>query len=168
MDNREQADRERREERRCVEREARSRRGQDLAGALAGLDGGAHLRGASPTPIITRTLLELDQWLERRLPAGDSLVRAVLRRHLEGMPELLTAHAGDPAALLATWLPPLLASPARLQDLVRELDMAWGQREAERPFFEAPGRPPHPEDPYTIEGVARLLTDLLGQARRQR
>lgn len=153
------------DEKRLIEQEARLRRGADLPGALLGRDGGGHLRGASPTPILKQAALELDQWLNDHLAAPDPALRHVMLRHLQADPERLEAAAGQPASLLAAWLPPLLASPDRLTDLVREVDMEWGRLNQEPPHFEPPGRPPDPDDPYTVAGVTAMLTDLLAQAR---
>jgi hypothetical protein len=50
--------------------------------------------------------------------------------------------------------------PRALADLVREVDARWGRDYDERPRFEAPGRPPAPDDPYTIESVRALLEAL--------
>jgi len=153
------------DEKRRIEREARLRRGADLAGALLGRDGGGHLRGASPTPILQQALMELDQWLRDHVVAPDTALRNVMLRHLAADPERLEAAVGHPASLLAAWLAPLLASPDRLTDLVREVDMEWGRLNQERPYFESPEGPPHPDDPYTEAGVRALLTGLLEQAR---
>jgi hypothetical protein len=44
--------------------------------------------------------------------------------------------------------------------VVREADVEWGRVFGERPFFEQEGRPPHPDDPYTLESVRAELTRL--------
>ncbi|MBD3220813.1 hypothetical protein GF314_06185 [bacterium] len=151
---------------RAIEQEARRRR-SDLAGLLAGRDGGDHLRGASPTPVIRRALLEIEQWLQDHLDATDPALVRVLLRWLAARPERLEAGVGRPAATLADWLPRLLDSPAVMRDLVREIDMAWGELNQERPHFERPGEPPHPDDPYTLASVTRTLETLRDRARGQ-
>lgn len=156
------------DEKRRIEQEARLRRGADLTGALLGRDGGAHLRGASPTPILQRASLEVDQWLRDHLAAPDASLRHVLLRHLAANPDQLAAALGHPDRLLATWLPPLLAAPDRLADLVREVDMEWGHLNQERPHFERPDRPADPDDPYTVAGVTATLTALLARAQGSR
>lgn len=152
------------DEKRRIEQEARLRRGADLAGALLGRDGGGHLRGASPTPILQQAMMELDQWLRDHVAAPDTALRNVMLRRLAADPDRLEAAAGLPGRLLAAWIPPLLASPELLADLVREVDMEWGRLNQERPYFESPERPPHPDDPYTVAGVRTLLTEVLAQA----
>ncbi|HOX25536.1 MAG TPA: hypothetical protein PLL30_11805 [Candidatus Krumholzibacteria bacterium] len=148
------------DERARIERDARLHLRASLTAALAGRDGGGHLRGASPTPVITRALLEIDLWLRDALVDPAGCLRIVILRRLEGLPDLLEAGLGQPAATVAVWLERLLALPGAMTDLVRETDMTWGQRFAERPRFERDGQQPEPDDEYTIAGVTRLLTDL--------
>lgn len=148
-----------------IEREARLRRRGDLAGALAGADGGANLRGASPTPLAQRITLELEQWLQAHLDDPETALRSVLLRRLTARTEGLETFLGRPAALVAERLPNLLASPSALAEFVREVDMSWGRLYQERPHFERPGETPHTDDPYTIAGVTALLERLLARAR---
>jgi hypothetical protein len=151
------------DEDRRIEQEIRRQRRATLAGALAGRDGGGHLKGASPTPVIQRALLEIDHWLAAHLPDGPGSLQTVILRHLAGHPDLLEAGLGDPAGTMARWLDKLLAVPAALAELVREADMEWGSQYQERPHFERPGQDPSPDDPYTVAGVTSLLTDLRGR-----
>jgi len=44
---------------------------------------------------------------------------------------------------------------------VREADVEWGRTLGERPYFDAQGGPPHPDDPYTIESVRATLSRLV-------
>jgi hypothetical protein len=39
---------------------------------------------------------------------------------------------------------------SQLREFVRRVDMRWGQMYDERPHFERPGHPPHPDDEYTL------------------
>jgi len=147
-----------------IEREIRARHASDPASILAGRDGGAHLRGASPTPVAQRALLEAEQWLREHLDDHGIALRQVILRRLEGHPQLLEEHLGQPAELVTVVMAPLLASPPALAELVREVDMAWGLVNQERPHFEVGQRPPHPDDPYTITGVHAILHRLLAQS----
>jgi hypothetical protein len=148
------------DERRRSEREARQRCQASLAAALAGRDGGGHLKGASPTPLLARAQLELQQLLAVDLPDPDGCLRQVILRRLAGLPELLSEGVGHPAAVLNTWLDWLLSRPAAVKDLVRETDMVWGERYQERPRFEREGQPPIADDPYTVAQVTATLANL--------
>jgi len=148
------------DELRRIEREIRSRRGADLARALAGRDGGGHLKGASPTPVVQRARLELQQWLEEHLRDADGALRTVILRRLSDRTELLERNLGRPAATVATWLDQVLPHPGLVAELVREADVEWGRRFDERPRFERSGEEPTPDDPYTVAGVSELLEAL--------
>ncbi len=153
-----------REEARRAEQEARRARSADLASLLAGHDAGSHLRGASPTPVVARALLEVRQWLTEHLRDREGSLTTVLLRHLAGATDLLEANLGRPQRTVARWLQKVLARPALVEDLVRETDRQWGHQYQERPHFERRGEPPHPEDPYTVAGVTAELERLRQQA----
>ena len=151
------------EEERRIEREIRSRRSADPAAILAGLDGGGHLKGASPTPVLQRATLEIEHWLADHLHDPAGVLRDVIVRRLAGRPELIESGLGQPAVSVGTWLHLVLPQPAAVAELVREVDMEWGRRLGERPRFEVAGQPAAPDDPYTIAGVTALLTELCKQ-----
>ncbi|MEM1281255.1 MAG: hypothetical protein AAGG53_14835, partial [Cyanobacteria bacterium P01_H01_bin.152] len=62
---------------------------------------------------------------------------------------------------LTELLQPLLTQDAYLREFVRRVDMRWGQMYDERPHFERPGHPPHPDDEYTIASVRSQLQALM-------
>lgn len=152
-----------RDDDRRIEQEIRAQRQASLADALAGQDNGSHLKGASPTPVLKRAMLEIDQWLSRHFLDNEGSLMAVTLRRLQQRPEHLEAGLGTPAVTVAAWLDIVLANDSVLEDLVREVDMEWGRRNQERPFFERPGQEPHPDDPYTRAGVRQQLADLRGR-----
>ena len=146
-------------EQRRIEREARSRR-PDFATIIAGHDGGGHLKGASPTPVLRRALLEIEQWLATELPDHEGALRPVILRRLALQSEQLEAGLGHPAVTVGTWLDTILPRPEAMAELVRQADMEWGQLYHERPHFERADEPTHADDPYTVAGVTALLAEL--------
>ena len=148
------------DEKRRIEREIRATRRADLASALAGRDGGGHLAGASPTPVIRRALLEIDQWLRAHLDDSDGDLRAAILARLEALPDRLEHGLGRPEATVAAWLDGILANAGAVADLVLDADRRWGARTGERPRFEQPDRPAADDDPYTIAGVTAALQTL--------
>ena len=148
------------EEERRIEREIRSRRSADPAAILAGLDGGDHLKGASPTPVLQRAALEIEHWLADHLHDPAGVLREVMVRRLAGRPELIVAGLGQPATSVGAWLDLVMPHPTAVIELVREVDMEWGRSQGERPRFEVAGKPAAPDDPYTVAGVTALLTEL--------
>jgi hypothetical protein len=159
-DQRRPDDDRRRDDDRRIEDEVRRQRRVDPMATILGRDGGGHLAGASPTPRLKRALLEIEHWLDEELVDHAGALQVVILRRLEADPEALAAGLGQPARTVAAWLDRLLARPARVADLVREVDMEWGRREQERPRFERPGEPPADDDPYTVASVTATLTGL--------
>jgi len=149
-----------RDDDRRIEQEIRLQRRGSLADALAGRDNGSHLKGASPTPVINRALLEIEQWLRSHLVDNEGSLTIVIKRRLQLRTRELEDGLGNPASTVSGWLQAVLANDSVLEDLVREVDMEWGRRNQERPFFERPGQEPHPDDPYTMAGVRKQLTML--------
>lgn len=144
-----------------VERESLLQHGLD-ASVVVGRAAAGALRGASPVPASRQLLLQAEALLATRLADGEgSLARALLAR-LADAPQLLARHPHEAPAALADLVDGYLAAPALLAELVRDVDARWGRDYDERPRFEAPGRPPAPDDPYTLAGVEALLRDLRG------
>ena len=73
---------------------------------------------------------------------------------------LINADFDQPLAALAEYIPRVLASEHLLEELVRDADAEWGRVQDERPYFQGPGRAPHPDDPYTIDSVRLALLRL--------
>ncbi len=127
--------------------------GREAAGAMS---------GASPVARAEQILLEIEQTLDSRLmDSAGSLTRTILAR-LKTDPPLLARHFDRPVGALEEFLGATLGSDSLLTSLVRDTDARWGRDYGERPHFETEGKPPHPDDPYTLAGVRDLLTDLLG------
>ena len=81
----------------------------------------------------------------------------MLRRLRES---LINADYDQPLVALAEYIPRVLTSEHLLEELVREADAEWGRVQDERPYFQGPGRAPHPDDPYTIDSVRLTLFQL--------
>ena len=143
-----------------LEAEIRKDRKFSLTEAI-GREAGGSLKGASPVPPSQQLLLQIEEILDRQLPDGEgSLIRTIIMR-LEGNPPLLARHFGQPNDALQEFLTSVLDSPANLEILVRQTDARWGRDYGERPHFEKDGQPPHPDDPYTRDGVRALLQAVL-------
>lgn len=149
-----------------IEQEIRRRRAWDLADAVARA-GAGNLRGASPVPADRQLALEAGAILAARLADPDGTLTRVLLERLADDPSLLGAWRGRPAAALAALVDRALATPAALEDLVREVDARWGRDYDERPRFETGGRPPAADDPYTLAGVKRQLETLRQELGRE-
>jgi hypothetical protein len=85
-----------------------------------------------------------------------------LHRQVQGS-ELLLNNFDRPLGVLAGYCRRVLDSDYLLKELVRDADVEWGRVMGERPYFERPGSPSDPDDPYTVESVRNALSGLLEQ-----
>jgi len=148
-----------------VEREIRRGRKFSLSDAIGRLGGGGLLKGASPVPPIEQTEAAIANYLRAHLDdPGGVLAQVVVRRVRAS--EILIENFDLPAVVLAGYVNEVLNSETALKDLVREADVEWGRTLGDRPHFERDGRPPDPDDPYTLASVRNALTQLLQNATR--
>jgi hypothetical protein len=145
-----------------IEREIREGRKFSLEEAIGRMAGPGAMKGVSPVPLKQQAASEIESWLEQHLPAANGELQDVLLRGIKGS-EILLAQFERPLWALAAYCRQVLESDYRLQELVREADVEWGQVHGERPFFEKKGSPPRPGDPYTFESVRKTLSGLIVQ-----
>jgi hypothetical protein len=120
------------------------------------------MKGGSPVPQEQQAEVEIENWLNRHVSAGNGELQAVLLRHVKGS-ELLLNSFDQPLVVLAAFCQKVLDSDYLLRELVREADVEWGRVQGERPYFEREGAPPDPGDPYTFESVRMTLAGLIEQ-----
>jgi hypothetical protein len=145
-----------------LEREIRKERKFTLAEAIGRMAGPGAMKGVSPVTRAQQAAVEIENWLRHHLPAGNTELEVVLLRCIKGS-ELLLHNFEQPLVVLAAYCQQALGSDYRLQELVRQADVEWGQVQGERPYFDQAGSPPNPDDPYTFESVRRTLTGLIEQ-----
>jgi len=143
-----------------IEREIRQGRKLNARDLMAHIAGPGSMKGGSPISPVKEAETELGVWLGANLPDPEGALRAVLLRSLKGSARLLD-NLDRPLVALAEHCRALLGSEALLRDAVNEADVEWARAMEERPFFERDGAPPHPDDPYTVDGVRRALAQAL-------
>jgi hypothetical protein len=141
-----------------TEREVRTIRKFSLSEAIGRIAGGGFMKGGSPVNRKLQAELEIEEYLRRHLADSGAVLRSVLLRHLGDT--LLNSDYNQPLAALAEYIPRVLASEHLLEEIVREADAEWGRVHDERPYFQGPSRPPHPDDPYTFDSVRLTLFQL--------
>jgi hypothetical protein len=141
-----------------IEREMRSNRKFSLSEAIGRIAGGDFMKGGSPVTRKRQAELEIDDYLRRHLVDSGGVLRSVLFRHLGE--SLLNGDYDQPLAALAEYVRRILTSEQLLEQFVRDADAEWGRVQSERPYFQMPGRPPHRDDPYTIDSVRLALFQL--------
>jgi hypothetical protein len=145
-----------------LEREIRKGRKFTLEEAIGRLAGPGAMKGESPVARLQQAEFEIGSWLRTHLTDAGGALEVVLHRRVKGS-ELLLNNFDQPLVVLASYCQQILDSEYRLKEFVRDADVEWGRAMHERPHFEQDGKPPHPDDCYTVESVRRALSDLIKQ-----
>jgi hypothetical protein len=145
-----------------LQREIRAERPFTLAEAIGRMAGPGSMKGASPVAGMQQAAAEIQECLDRNFGSTSSPLAGVLFRWVKES-ELLLHGFDKPLVVLAEFVRKVLNSEYLLKELVRQADVEWGRMTDERPHFEQEGRPPDPDDPYTLESVRTALTRLAGR-----
>lgn len=145
-----------------IEREIRKARKFNPQEALAKMAGPGAMKGASPVSPVRQAEVEIGAWLKGHVADTHGALQLLLHRNVKGSP-LLLENVEQPLIALRALCQAILDSDYRLAELVREADVEWGRAVDERPHFDRKGAPPHPDDPYTIEGVRQDLIEIVRQ-----
>jgi hypothetical protein len=145
-----------------LEREIRAGRKFSVAEAIGRLAGPGMMKGVSPVAPQQQGAAWIQDFLDRNLVDSGGVLKGVLLRQVTES-ELFLKGFDQPPVALAGCLQRLLHYEHALKELVRESDVEWGRVFGVRPYFEKPGQPPDPDDPYTLESVRALLTALLAK-----
>ncbi len=145
-----------------LEREIRQGRKFTLEEAIARLAGPGAMKGASPVGRMQQAEMEIGTWLRSHLADAAGALEVVLHRHIKGS-DLLLNNFDQPLVVLAGYCKRVLDSDYLLKELVRDADAEWGRLMGERPYFEKEGSTRHPDDPYTVESVRKVLGELVKQ-----
>ena len=141
-----------------LQKDILSDRKYSLAEAI-GREGGNFLKGESPVPKLVQVTTEVNLFIDQNLSDSSGALQSVLKRWVKTDP-LLSEHLESPLKGLDQILEKILTQKGLFYEMVREADVKWGQMYQERPYFQKPGDPPHPEDEYTHESVREKLSLL--------
>ena len=125
-----------------------------------GREGGTFLKGESTVPKLVRVVTAINTFIDRNLRDPDAALQAILHQWVKVDPRV-SEYKDTPLVALEAILQSILVNPNLLYELVRQVDIKWGQMYDERPYFQQPGQPPHPNDEYTHESVRQDLQNLL-------
>ena len=151
---------------RAIEREIRQGRKFTIADAI-GKEGSSFMKGESPVPKLLQVKHELIGFVGQHLHDPAGALHAILRDLIQSDDTVCSRNFETPLVALIELLQPLVTREGLLHDFVWQVDMRWGQIYGERPHFQLPGHPPHPEDEYTHESVHHQLNALLLAAKAQ-
>ena len=145
-----------------LEREIRRERKFTLAEAIGRMAGPGAMKGESPVTHLQQAVAEIQEYLDRHLMDAAGVLSGVLLRQVRES-ELLLKSFEQPLVALAGYVQHVLGCEYALKELVREADVEWGRVFGERPRFDQEGRPPAPDDPYTLESVRAALIQLMAE-----
>ncbi|MGB3533290.1 MAG: hypothetical protein WBA13_07210 [Microcoleaceae cyanobacterium] len=124
-------------------------------------EGGSFMKGESPIPPLKQAQTEINTFITQNLPDVSGALQAVLHRWVLEDTARVSHHFDAPLQALLGLLESILDNPSILYELVRQVDMLWGEMNGERPHFQQPGHPPHPDDEYSHESVQQQLSELV-------
>jgi hypothetical protein len=124
-------------------------------------EGGDFLKGESPVPKLLQVTTEIKQFIAANLGDSSGALQAILQIVIDEEIDKVSQNFDSPLQALRSILEEILGNRSLLYELVHRVDMQWGQMYGERPFFQQPNQPPHPEDEYTHDSVREKLAKLL-------
>ncbi len=127
---------------------------------VIGQEGGSFMKGESPVPKLVQVKTEINNLISQNLQDVSGVLQAVLYRWVDEDIARISKHLDSPLQALLGLLKSILENPPILYELVRQVDMLWGEINNERPYFQRPGEQPHPDDEYTHESVYQQLVEL--------
>ena len=144
----------------ALEREIREGRTFTMGEAIGRMAGPGAMKGESPVARMQQADMDIQWLLRSRLRDAGGVLAVVVQRFVKSSDLFLNDH-DRPSDVLAACCRRILESETQLQELVRAADSEWGRMMGERPFFDRPASPSHPDDPYTVDSVRAALSDLL-------
>jgi hypothetical protein len=143
-----------------IEQDARTGREFSLA-ELISREGGDFLKGESPIPQLVQAVTEINRFIVNHLPDSSGCLQSVLQTWVTLDEPKVSQHLDQPLSALEEILISILENQQLLYELVKQVDFKWGQLYQEKPYFQQPGEPPHPDDEYTHESVYATLGEFL-------
>ncbi|MGK7882597.1 MAG: hypothetical protein AB4060_21215 [Crocosphaera sp.] len=140
----------------AIQREILAGRKFSLAEAI-GREGGDFLKGESPVPKLVQATTEINTFIAINLQDSSGALQAVLQTWISTDEAGVSKNLDSPLQALKQMLDKILDNSELLYELVRQVDFQWGKMYDERPYFQSPGQPPHPDDEYTHESVEEKL-----------
>ncbi|MEM9539156.1 MAG: hypothetical protein AAGA60_06545 [Cyanobacteria bacterium P01_E01_bin.42] len=143
----------------AIQRDILSGRKYSLAEAI-GREGGSFLKGESPVPRLAQAIAKLQMFVKQNLSDSSGALQAILYVDIE-TDSRVSRYLDSPLIALDEILSSLLENQNLFYEFVNRVDRKWGQIYDERPYFQQPGQPPHPDDEYSHESVRSQLLEFL-------
>jgi len=128
---------------------------------VIGQAGWDFLKGESPVPKLVQLKTELKLFTRQHLQDPSGALQAVLQVRIDEGDRLISQYLDTPLIALQKMVENYLNPSEMLYELVRQVDFRYGQMYGEKPYFQSPGSPAHPDDEYTHESVKQQLNHFL-------
>ncbi|MDJ0657888.1 MAG: hypothetical protein QNJ42_00180 [Crocosphaera sp.] len=151
----------------AIQREILAGRQFSLAEAI-GREGGNFLKGESPVPKLVQATTEINTFIAINLQDSSGALQAVLQTWVSTDDAKVSQNLEHPLQALRQMLDKIINNSELLYELVRQVDFQWGKMYDERPYFQSPGQPAHPDDEYTHESVEEKLKILLNKLEKSK
>lgn len=142
-----------------LQREIRQNRKFSLAEAI-GREGGSFMKGESAVPRPVRAANAIKQFLDSQL-ADPSSAFATALFNWATTDIRVSRQLDTPLVALTQILESLLNEPTTFYEFFRQTAIAHSAITGDRPHFQTPGKPPHPNADYTHRSVQTQLLELL-------
>ena len=141
-----------------LQNEIRMQRKFSLAEAI-GREGGSFMKGESTVPRPLRAIAQINQFITAHLSEPTSALSTTLQSWVCN--DIRVSRQLDtPLVALDQVIESLLLEPIDFYEFARQTAIAHSQVTGDRPCFQSPNQPPHPEADYTHASIRAELTDL--------
>lgn len=141
-----------------LQREIRQGRKFSLAEAI-GREGGSFMKGESAIPRPVRAANTIKQFLDSQLIDPSSAFATTLFSWTTADVRV-SRQLDTPLVALAQIIESLLNEPTTFYEFFRQVAIAQSNLTGDRPHFQPPGQPPHPDADYTHESIRKQLSEL--------
>lgn len=143
-----------------IQREILLERKFSIADAI-GREGCNFIKGESPIPLLDQVVSEISVFIQNNINDTSRILMSVLQRTVKNDRVKIAENIERPFSYLHRLIKSYIDNPNLLYEITWEVDFTWGQIHNEKPYFQKPGEPPHPDDEYSHETVKEKLKDLL-------
>ncbi|MEB3210350.1 MAG: hypothetical protein VKL39_03320 [Leptolyngbyaceae bacterium] len=147
-----------------IQQDVRRGRSFSLAEAI-GREGSEFLKGESPVPRLIQARRAIAVCIARHLDDRAGALQVILTTWVEADDATVSRHIENPLGALLIILESIVSTPTTLYELTRQVAVKWGEMSDERPYFQKPGHPAHPDAEYSHESVHQILTNFLAFVR---
>jgi hypothetical protein len=142
-----------------IQREILLERKFTLADAI-GREGGGFVKGHNPVPALDQAMAEINVYIQENLYDPSGMLKYVLQKTVKDDKINVSENIDRPIEYLYGLINSYLGNPHLLYELKREVDFMWGRTYKEKPYFQKPGEPGHPDDEYSHEIVFEKLFEF--------